>query len=156
MYQSNFLVFLYISNIQWNSMRNMKLTYLVAALSMILVTNDPVWARGGGHFGGHHHGHSHLSIGLGYFGPGFYGGYGYGGYGFGGYGYPFYYPPSYSYPQTVIVPTSPPVYIQQPQAQPVQPQTSYWYYCQNPEGYYPYIKDCPVGWLQVAPQPARP
>ncbi len=85
-------------------------------------------------------------------------GYGYGGYGFGGYGlgYPFYYPPAYAYPPTVVVPTTPPVYIQQQQAQPVQPaqpQTNYWYYCQNPDGYYPYVKNCPGGWLQVAPQP---
>lgn len=139
-------------------MKNMKLTHLAAALFMIIIINNSVWARGGGHghFGGHH-GHSHLSIGLGYFGPGFYGGYGYGGYGFGGYGFGspyYYYPPPYVYPQTVIVPTSPPAYIQQQQqVQPTQPQTSYWYYCQNPEGYYPYVKNCPAGWLQVAPQP---
>lgn len=147
-------------------MENMKLTSLAVVLLMILITNDSVWARGGGHHGGGHgghhhgHGHNHLSIGLG-FGPGFYGGYRYGGYGFGGYGwggygygYPFYYPPAYAYPQTVIVPTSPPVYVQQPQVQSAQPQTSYWYYCQNPEGYYPYVKNCPAGWLQVAPQPS--
>ena len=119
-----------------------------------------------GHEGSHgSHGHSHLNIGLGYYGPGFYGyggyggyggfgGYGYGSYGFGGYGYgdPYYYPPYYAYPRTVIVPSTPPVYIQQ-QVQPVQPQTSYWYYCQEPEGYYPHVKKCPRGWLQVAPQP---
>ena len=133
-------------------MRNIKLMYLVIGLLVFLASNF-VWARGG-------HGHSHLSIGLGYYGPGFYGGYGYGGYGYGGYGmsgfgYPFYYPPAY-YPPPVIVPTTPPVYIQQQQAQPAQsaqPQTNYWYYCQNPDGYYPYVKNCPGGWLQVAPQP---
>lgn len=117
-----------------------------------------------GHTGGHSsHGHSHLNIGLGYYSPGFYGpgfygygGYGYGGYGFGGYGYgdPYYYPPYYAYPRTVIVPSTPPVYIQQQQVQPVQPQTNYWYYCQDPDGYYPYVKNCPGGWLQVAPQPS--
>ena len=103
----------------------------------------------------HGHGHSHWSIGLGYYGPGFYSGYGYGGYGYGGYGwgYPYYYPPAYYPPQTVIVPTTPPVYIQQQEQQPSQPQTNYWYYCQNPDGYYPYVKRCPGGWLQVAPQP---
>lgn len=81
--------------------------------------------------------------------------YGYGGY---GYPYPYYYPPS-----TVV--TSPPVYIEQspqaagaapPQATaPADPPASYWYYCANPEGYYPYVKECPNGWQQVAPQPAR-
>jgi hypothetical protein len=138
-------------------MRTIKLMYLAIAAVAILASN-PVWARGGGHGGHGGHGHSHLSIGLGYYGPGFYGGYGYGGYGFGGYGfgYPFYYPPYYSYPQPVIVPSTPPVYVQQQQAQPtqqVQPQTNYWYYCREQDGYYPYVKTCPSGWLQVAPQP---
>jgi hypothetical protein len=57
------------------------------------------------------------------------------------------------------VPTAPPVYIQQQQPQPQQqaapqPQINYWHYCRNPEGYYPYVKKCPDGWLQVAPQPS--
>jgi hypothetical protein len=59
--------------------------------------------------------------------------------------YPYYYaappavmvapPPSYvvSPPQTVIV-TQP-----QPQGAPA-PQ--YWYYCDNPAGYYPYVQSC--------------
>jgi hypothetical protein len=29
-----------------------------------------------------------------------------------------------------------------------------WYYCQDPAGYYPYIRDCPKGWTMVAPSPA--
>ena len=71
-----------------------------------------------------------------------------------GYGYPFYYPSPYVYPPTVmVVPTTPPVYTQQQQVQPVQPQTDYWHYCQKPQGYYPYVKNCPGGWLQVVPQP---
>ncbi len=128
-------------------MRNIKLMYLAVALIAILTSNS-LWAHNS-------HSHSYYSIGLDYYGSGFYGGYGYGGYGFGrygwgGYGYPFYYP-LYYYPPTVIMPTKPPVYIQQ--AQPVQPQTSYWYYCQDPDGYYPYVRNCPGGWLQVAPQP---
>jgi hypothetical protein len=32
-------------------------------------------------------------------------------------------------------------------------QTYYWYYCSNPEGYYPYIKSCPGGWAKVVPTP---
>ena len=35
----------------------------------------------------------------------------------------------------------------------VQPQSDYWYYCRESEGYYPYVKDCPSDWVQVAPQP---
>jgi len=30
-------------------------------------------------------------------------------------------------------------------------QSSYWHFCQNPEGYYPYVKDCPTGWMTVVP-----
>jgi hypothetical protein len=67
---------------------------------------------------------------------------------------PFYYPYYPYYPPTVItVPVTPPVYIQQaPPAAPDYP-SGYWYYCNNPEGYYPYIKDCPRGWQQVEPIP---
>ncbi|MBY0485148.1 hypothetical protein [Nitrosomonas sp.] len=157
--------------------KNIRLIHLIIAL-LAMIESHSVLARdghgGGGHFGGNYghsggyssHGHSHLNLGInlgGYYGPGFYGyggyggysRYGFGGYGFGGYGYgyPSYYPPYYAYPPTVIVPSTPPVYTQQQQAEPVQPQTDYWYYCQNPDGYYPYVKNCPGGWLQVAPQP---
>lgn len=119
---------------------------------MVAVTGQVAWA----------HGHSRFSIGgFGYYGPGSYGSYGYGGYGigrygFGGYGYPYYYyhSPLYSYPQTIIVPTTPPVYIQRQDAQLAQPQANYWYYCRDADGYYPYVRDCPGGWMQVAPQPS--
>lgn len=91
---------------------------------------------------GHRHGgHSHLGIGLGfYFGPPYY------------YPPPYYYSPYYyPYPPVVVAPApaSPPVYIEQ------APSTAenYWYYCYRPEGYYPYVKDCPGGWHQVDPQP---
>lgn len=66
---------------------------------------------------------------------------------------PYYYPPAY-YPPAVLPPSAQPVYIEQaePQAPPVQPSQS-WYYCSKPQGYYPYVKNCPGGWQQVAPQP---
>ena len=32
-----------------------------------------------------------------------------------------------------------------------QPQTNYWYYCQDPEGFYPNVNVCPDGWQQIAP-----
>ena len=54
---------------------------------------------------------------------------------------------------TVVVPSALSVIIEQQEtAPPTQPQIQYWYYCQNPEGYYPYVKQCPGGWLQVVPQ----
>lgn len=50
----------------------------------------------------------------------------------------------------------PPVmYIQQQNASrsATESQADYWYYCRKPEGYYPHIKKCPDGWMQVIPQP---
>ncbi len=68
--------------------------------------------------------------------------------------YPYAYPAPYYYPQPVVVtPPEPPVYIQQQQAQPA---TSYWYHCDKPEGYYPYVQQCPGGWKAVLPPPQQP
>lgn len=115
---------------------------------MTLVTSHFAIAHGG------RFDHFSLGINLGY--PGFYGGYG-------GYGFydPFFYPPFYGAPPVVvpiappiIVPSTPPVYVQQQEAPaPTQSQTHYWHYCTNPEGYYPYVKQCPGGWLRVDPRP---
>ncbi|MFO7580473.1 hypothetical protein [Nitrosomonas halophila] len=69
------------------------------------------------------------------------------------------YPPVY--PPIVVVPATPPVYIQQPsviqQAPParVTSTINYWYYCENPAGYYPEVKSCPGGWIQVPPRPTQ-
>ena len=38
-----------------------------------------------------------------------------------------------------------------PQASGYVEQTGYWYYCTDPAGYHPYVKDCPQGWMQVVP-----
>jgi hypothetical protein len=141
-----------------------------ACLVIVLIgsiTSTSVWAHGGGG-GGHgggggwggHYGGGHYGGGWGYGRGGYYGGIGLGlglGYGLGYYGgYPYY--PYYAYPPVVsTVPVAPPVYIQQAAPQPVpQPQADYWHYCRNPEGYYPYVKECPGGWQQVAPTPPAP
>lgn len=131
---------------------------------------------GGDHHDGdghHHHGdHNNLILGIGvggYYDPWFWGGYGYANpgfwgnnydpgfyspYGYRAYGYadPFF-RPYYAYPPAAVAPSRPPVYIQQPEPKLAQPKTNYWYYCQNPQGYNPHIKECPGGWTQVAPQP---
>jgi len=61
-------------------------------------------------------------------------------------------PGYYSAPVVVQQPT---VYMQQaPQAVPAQP--AYWYYCQDPQGYYPYVNQCPRGWMRVVPAPPGP
>jgi hypothetical protein len=81
--------------------------------------------------------------------------YGYG-YGF-GYPYyaPYYYPYYYYSAPTVVVPPTPPVYIEQsakPALQPIQPNA--WSYCAEPDGYYPHVRDCPGGWQGAQTQPA--
>lgn len=90
------------------------------------------------------------------------------------YGYPYGYPYAYS-PPTVIVqqPPQPQVYIEQgngvistpdasapPPAQAAPAATAgnnntqgYWYYCEQSDGYYPYVKECAAGWKQVTPTP---
>jgi hypothetical protein len=75
--------------------------------------------------------------------------------------WPWYYPPAYMYPpgyyQTPMVMAEPPaVYVQQPDPAPATPRVGSWYYCESAHGYYPYVRDCPSGWRQVAPQPASP
>ncbi len=67
------------------------------------------------------------------------------------YSYPYYYPPA-----VITVPVTPPVYIQQSPPTTQSYPAGYWYYCNNPEGYYPYIKECPGGWQQVQPNPPAP
>jgi len=134
-------------------------------------------ARGGGHYGGHYGGYAH-GYGHGYYG--YHGRYGYGwrGYpywrGWGGYpygwgypywwnywwGYPYWggylsYPYAYPYYGSYYYggygePPVPPEGINPP-AESGQQQPSYWHFCQNPEGYYPYVKDCPGGWMAVVP-----
>ena len=54
------------------------------------------------------------------------------------------YPYNY-YPQPPVVVQQAPVYVQP------QQDAYYWYYCENPKGYYPYVSSCPSGWLKVVP-----
>lgn len=59
----------------------------------------------------------------------------------------------YVYPPVVVAPA--PVYVRPLPPVVVQPSapTVYWYYCDNPQGYYPYVQRCPGGWRQVVPTP---
>ena len=58
-------------------------------------------------------------------------------------------------PQATIYPV--PVYVPNP-ASYAQPQggADYWAYCQDPQGYYPYVAQCPSGWLPVTPTSMPP
>ena len=78
---------------------------------------------------------------------------------------PYYYPPyyyspyyasPYYYPPAVVtVPAEPPVYIERGEvAEPAPQASASWYYCADPQGYYPYVEQCPGGWQAVAPRPS--
>ena len=104
------------------------------------------WGGHGGGWGGH---------GWGWGGPGW-------GWGLGWdpwlWGPPYYNPYYYGYNPYYAAP--PAVIQQQPQeyVQPVpqQEEQSYWYFCSNPQGYYPYVKKCPGGWMKVVPRSTPP
>ncbi|MDD4915607.1 MAG: hypothetical protein PHW13_11305, partial [Methylococcales bacterium] len=109
--------------------------------------------HGGGFHGGYYGGGLYWGLG-GMYGYPYYGyGYGYA-YPYGGYGYGYGYPYAYPYfsggmgGQSIT-------YIQQNAPVAQQNPPGYWYYCRNPEGYYPYVKECPQGWQQVSPTPQK-
>lgn len=67
---------------------------------------------------------------------------------------PYYYPPYYYPPAVVNYPVEPPEYIERGgDVEPVPQASASWYYCADPQGYYPYVKQCPGGWQAVPPQP---
>jgi len=106
---------------------------LFVAITLLVSSEMP------SHAGGHHHG-ARVFVGV-------------------GVGVPFWYPFPYVYPYPVyspplVVESSPPVYVQR-DPQP-QYQQQYWYFCQGSQTYYPYVKECPGGWLQVVPQTSPP
>jgi hypothetical protein len=61
------------------------------------------------------------------------------------------YPYGYYAAPPVVIQQQPPVYVQ-----PEQQEENYWYYCQNPQGYYPYIRSCQDGWMKVVPDVTPP
>ena len=114
---------------------------LFSILMLIVTINVPAYAHGGGGHGG---GHVVVGIGPGW-GWGWGGGWGWGpwwGYPGYGYGYPYY--PS----QPVVIQQQQPVYDMQT---PQRDEEYYWYFCPDSRNYYPYVKQCPNGWLKVIP-----
>jgi hypothetical protein len=122
-------------------MRGMKASVIVAAAAAAVALAAPAYAyhgHGGGHGGWHGHGGARFGLYLG--GPLYWGA-------------PYYYPPYY-YPPAVVVPQSPPVYVQQgDQAAQAPESQGWWYFCRGSNAYYPYVKHCPGGWERVSPQP---
>src|SRR5262249_47030942 len=137
----------------------MRILVMLTVLLVASVGPSAAWGgRGfGGFHGGFHHGfHGGFHHGFhGGFHHGFHGGFHHGFHWFGGprtaigvgigpswgpywgpYAYP--YPYTYAYPPVVVAPSTPLSVAPSPQAS--------WYYCDNPTGYYPYIRQCPGGW----------
>ena len=114
--------------------RTLRLTAMLVVGALAIGPSGPASAD-------HGHGHGHFGVGVvvdPFWFPPYYPG-------------PYYYPPYYYPPSVVAVPTTPPVYIERdPNAATQGP--AYWYYCTQPAGYYPHVKECPSGWQPVSPQ----
>lgn len=128
---------------------------------LIVMTISTAWASGS-HRHRHHHVNWGISLGSGGYYPGYYGAGIYspgvwspGFYNYRSYNYwdPFFMRPPIYAPPIMTVPVRPPVYIQREELKVSQPQAGYWYYCQNPAGYYPTVKNCSRDWILVPPRP---
>lgn len=51
----------------------------------------------------------------------------------------------------VVVNAAPPAPVVV-QTAPEAPAASYWYYCTQPAGYFPYVQQCSQPWMKVVPQ----
>jgi hypothetical protein len=116
--------------------------------------------HGGGHGGGRWHGGARVGI---YVGAPIRFNYGY--YPYSYYGAPFYGTPYYSSAPAYYPPvqSAPMIYTERsdiPQINsheaPINSaqvaQGDWWYFCADAKAYYPYVNQCPEGWLRVAPQ----
>lgn len=118
---------------------------VLVLLLLSLPLTGSAWAdRGHGYGHGHVHGNVRFGVTIDPF-----------------WGWPWYYPSPYYYPPVyppvIAVPSPPPVYIEQGSAPDApSPPTNYWYYCNDSQNYYPYVRECPGGWQRVAPQPPPP
>ena len=69
---------------------------------------------------------------------------------------PFYPPGAYVLPP-VIIQQQPQTYVQRPAEQAQQPQQIVWYWCRDPQGFWPHIQKCKDdAWMQVLAQTAPP
>jgi hypothetical protein len=57
--------------------------------------------------------------------------------------------PAYPYAPPLVIQPEPGVSAQQA----ASPATTYWYYCAETNGYYPYTRQCPGGWRGVPTTP---
>jgi len=66
--------------------------------------------------------------------------------------WPYAWGASYAVPYPVapvVINSAPPQVVVQPAPAAAE---SYWYYCTQPAGYYPYVQNCSQPWMKVVPQ----
>ena len=119
----------------------------MAAAARSATANHGPRHNGHGH-STHYHGHHHHGAAFVGFGVGF-------AYPWSWYYPPPYYYPGYYYPQPVAYPAQPVTYVEQGAAPAPAEQPAGWYYCEASRTYYPYVKECPSGWLRVPAVPPR-
>jgi hypothetical protein len=121
-------------------MRKVICIVCIVLATMALLLASPLPGQAGGP---RFHGGIWIGPGPGWWGPGPW------------WGPPAYWGSPYPYYATppVIVQQQSPAYIQ-PAPQPEE--SNYWYYCQDTQTYYPYVKQCPSAWMKVVPSPASP
>jgi len=126
-------------------MRFVRAALICAAAAAIGLAPAWSWARHGGRGGGHHSHHRHVGSGvllLGAFPWPYY-----------FYPPPYYYGPDFSYERY----EAPTVYVEKFPGTPTL-ETPGEFYCPSESGFYPEVKDCPIGWQRVfrAPQGHSP
>jgi hypothetical protein len=72
----------------------------------------------------------------------------------GAWGWPGYPPPVVVSPPIVVSPPPPLVYVERPRDDEV-PAAGYWYWCGEPQGWYPDVGECAQGWQPVLPRAAQ-
>lgn len=128
-------------------MKKSKTLIALAIAAAGLVAAESALAQHRRHHHHHHHG-ARVSIGFAFGVP------------LAAYGYSYFHPPYAYYPRyypaPVVIQQQPTVYVEQnPAPAPAVPPApaAYWYFCADSRAYYPYAKECPSGWMRVAPQP---
>ncbi len=110
--------------------------FILIVFALLVVGIVPVFADGHGGHGGHGHWSVWIGPGWGLWDPWWWGApyypYSYCPYGA---AYPYYSPQR---PSEYVEPTP-------------QEEQTYWYFCPDAKNYYPYVKQCPSGWLKVIP-----
>jgi hypothetical protein len=108
----------------------------ILAIALLCMTSGEILARPSHHHHGRHwHHRSYTSIGFVYGMT------------------PRYYYPYHAYVAAIPIQSTTVNYIQRSADEISAPQ--YWYYCTDPQGYYPYVRECRGSWKKVPPFPSQ-